>query len=173
MVHQGDFRLIVLQSNQHLVNFSSEGLTFFLFDLPCFEHGINIVLFLNQQMILGSSRLNCFGDFRELLNDMDVHVVLCFGSHFVAFIQNLVHEVFVFNHVGDHMASFLVRVDEINDDVICCAIMPEKLFLEHLAIIWVLGETLKEIKVAIVDNVAINELPIIKLFTCIIKTSVC
>lgn len=124
-------------------------------------------------MILGSSCLNCFGDFRELLNDMDVHVVLSFGSHFVAFIQNLVDEVFIFNHIGDHMASFLVCINEINDDVICCTIMLEKLFLKHLSIIWVLGKTLKEIKVAIVDNVTINELPIIKLFTCIIKTSVC
>jgi len=173
LVHQGDFWLIMLQSNQHFVNFSSQSITFFLFDLPCFEHGINIVLLLNQQMILGSSRLNCFGDFWELLNDMDVHVVLCLGSHFVAFIQNFVHEVLVFNHVGDHMASFLVCVNEINDDVICCAVMPEKLFLKHLAIIWVLGETLKEIEVAVVDNVTINELPIIKLFTCVIKTSVC
>lgn len=124
-------------------------------------------------MILSSSRLNCFGDFRELLNDMDVHVVLCFRSHFVAFIQNLVHEVFVFNHIGDHMASFLVCINEINDDVICCTVMPEKLSLEHLSIICVLGETLQEIKVAIVDDVTINEVPIMKLFTCIIKTSVC
>ena len=112
-------------------------------------------------MILSSSRLNRFGDFRELLNDMDVHVVLCFGSHFVAFIQNLVHEVLIFNHVGDHMASFLVSINEINDDVICCTVMLEKLSLEHLSIISVLGETLKEIKVGIVDNVSINEFPII------------
>jgi len=71
------------------------------------------------------------------------------------------------------MASFLVCINEIYDDVICCTIMLEQLFLKHLSIIWVLGETFKEIKVAIVDNVTINELPIIKLLTCIIKTSVC
>jgi hypothetical protein len=124
-------------------------------------------------MILSSSRLNCFGDFRELLNDMNVHVVLCFGSHFVAFIQDLIHEVFIFNYICDHMASFLVSINEINNDVICCTVMLEKLFLKHLSIICVLGETLKEIKVAIVDNVTINEVPIIKLFACIIKTSVC
>jgi hypothetical protein len=105
--------------------------------------------------------LNCFGDFRELLDDMDVHVMLRFGSHFVAFIQNLVHEVFIFDNIGDHMASFLVCVNEINNDVICCTVMLEKLLLKHLSIIWVLGETLKEIKVAIVDNVTIKEFPII------------
>lgn len=113
-----NFRIVILQINDHLVNFTLECLCFFIFNLANFEHWIDVVILMNQKVVLSSSHLNGFGNLREHIFNVGYHVFFCCIRVFLTFSKNLVNKVLIFNDVLNVLGGFFMGIDEVNNDII-------------------------------------------------------
>jgi hypothetical protein len=89
-----------------------------VFDLSLLQHLVDIVVFMNKQIILSPPVLDGLGNFWEGVLNIRVHILFGPLNIFLTLEKNLVDKVFVLNNLLKHFCGFIMTLDEVDNDVI-------------------------------------------------------
>jgi hypothetical protein len=133
LVNQLDLGWIHLKEKYLLVNLCLQLHCFFVLDLAMLEHLVNVAVLVHQQVVLCPSVLDCLANLRERVLNVRMHVLFGAQHVFLGLKQNFVHEVFVLDHLLNHLGGLVMAIYEVNNYVVTEREVVEKVRPENLA----------------------------------------
>ena len=118
------------------VNLCFELDSLLVLDLPVLQHLVDIVVFMDKQIILSPPVLDRLANFWEGVLYVLVHVLFGSLNIFLTLEKDLIDKVFVLNYLLNHFCGLIMTLDEVNNNVITKREVVEKVRSEDLTQEW-------------------------------------
>ena len=127
---------------------------------------------MNQEIILSSSLLDSFTNFRKHFLNMMLHIRFSLIYIFLSFTQNNINKVLILDKSLYHMRSFFMCFNEIDQNIIAYRKMIKQLATEEPTNIRHLRKTSEQIQPPIRNYKTLDNIPIFYMLRFIVHTSV-
>ena len=110
--------MVHCQKEYFAIDFRLELTGIFILNLAVFQHFLDFMVLVHQQIVLCSPMLYCLYNFGKHLLNMFFHVLLALFDLDTGLAHDLTNEIFAFNNSLQHRICFIVSLDEVNDHVV-------------------------------------------------------